>query len=73
MKKNLIIPLLTPLNKLDTIDSTYGCRHSNADICSNNGIIDKCAFCSDDCMCKCPPRSWKKQYERLLKEKGDRG
>ena len=32
------------LNELDSLTQTYGCRHSNPDICNNNGIIGKCAF-----------------------------
>jgi hypothetical protein len=54
-----------PLNKLDSETKTYGCRHSNPDICSNNGISSICAFFSDDKICKKPPNSWKKTYEQI--------
>lgn len=57
------------LHKIDTETQTYGCRHTNPDICSNNSIPGLCAFTSDDCICKKPPRSWKKIYEGLKKEK----
>ena len=60
------------INKEDTLTQTFGCRHSNPDICSNNGVIGKCAFVSDDCICKMPPKSWKKKYEKL-KNKKDSG
>lgn len=65
MKKQELIIKENKLNKEDTMDKTYGCRHSNPEICSNNGIPDKCAFCSSDHICKRPPRSWKKLYEKL--------
>lgn len=57
------------LHKEDTEEKTYGCRHTNPDICSNNSIPDTCAFTSKDCICRKPPRSWKKLYEELKKEK----
>ena len=53
--------------KLDSRDNeyqTYGCRHTNPDICSNNSIPCICAFSSDDYICHKPPRSWKKLYEK---------
>ena len=56
------------LHKIDTETQTYGCRHTNPDICSNNSIPGLCAFTSDDCICKKPPRSWKKISEGLKKE-----
>ena len=64
--------LLRSKAKLDSKDNetqTLGCRHTNPDICSNNSISGICAFTSDDCICKRPPRSWKKLYEKLKKEK----
>ena len=69
MKKQDLIVKKDRLNKENTIDKTYGCRHSNPEICSNNGIPDMCAFCSKDNICKKPPRLWKRMYEELkLKE-----
>lgn len=53
------------LYKLDSIDQTFGCRHTNPDICSNNSIPNVCAFTSDDCICKRPPRSWKRLFQEL--------
>ena len=64
MKKELLVKN-TPLHKEDRIDKTYGCRHSNYDICSNYCLTDKCAFCTKDNICYCPPKSWKKQYIKL--------
>lgn len=45
------------LHEEDTITQTFGCRHTNPDICSNNSIPGICVFTSDDCVCKRPPRS----------------
>lgn len=59
------------LAEVDTENQTYGCRHTNPDICSNNALPNICAFTSDDCICKRPPRSWKKIYEILKKEQGN--
>ena len=56
------------LNNHDSEERTYGCRHTNPDICSNNSLPNICAFTSEDCICKRPPRSWKKLYQEL-KEK----
>ena len=58
-----------PLNEKDCNDKTYSCRHTNPDICSNNSIPNICAFTSDDCICKKPPRSWEKLFEELKKMK----
>ena len=55
------------LHKQDTIEKTYGCRHTNPDICSNNSLPNVCAFTSDDCICKKPPRSWAKLFKELEK------
>ena len=66
MEKNLLMSK-KELNPNDTEIQTYGCRHTNPDICSNNGIPELCAFTSEDCICKKPPRSWKKTYEVLKK------
>lgn len=53
------------LNKEDNESQTYGCRHTNPDICSNNSIPNIYAFTSEDCICKRPPRSWKKLFKEL--------
>lgn len=57
------------LHKEDSLSQTFGCRHTNPDICSNNSLQGVCAFTSEDCICKRPPRSWKKKYEELKKKK----
>lgn len=57
-----------PLNPEDTCDQTYGCRHTNSDICSSHSLDSVCAFVRADKICKKPPRSWKSLYEKLLKE-----
>ena len=63
--KELKIPFNAPLNEMDAENQTYGCRQNNPDICASNSIPGVCAFTSDDCICKKPSRSWKKQYEKL--------
>ncbi len=57
-----------PLNDKDTETQTYGCRHTNPDICKNNGLQDICAFVSSDCICKQPSKAWKKKYKELKKD-----
>lgn len=56
------------LNLEDTETQTYGCRHSNPDICKNCYADNICAFVTEDSICKIPPKSWSKQYKILLKE-----
>lgn len=58
-----------PLNEQDTESQTYGCRQNNPDICTNNSMPGICAFVCEDSICRKPSRSWKKQYEKLLKAK----
>jgi hypothetical protein len=65
MNKTLIIPFNAPLNELDSIIQTYGCRQKNPDICGNNSLPCVCAFVTDDCICRKPSRAWKRQYEKL--------
>lgn len=64
-EKELKTPFNAPLNEMDAENQTYGCRQNNPDICASNSIPGVCAFTSDDCICKKPSRSWKKQYEKL--------
>lgn len=64
-EKGLRVAFSAPLNEQDTETQTYGCRQNNPDICASNSIPGVCAFTSDDCICKKPSRSWKKQYEKL--------
>jgi hypothetical protein len=63
--KELKVPFNAPLNDKDSETQTYGCRQNNSDICANNSIPGVCAFTSDDCICRKPSRSWKKQYQKL--------
>ena len=65
MKKEIKIAFKAPLNGLDTVEQTYGCRANNPDICKNNGIPNVCAFEREDCICKQPSKAWKKQYLKL--------
>jgi len=58
----------SPLNPQDSPAQTYGCRHTNPDVCSNYEMEDVCAFVREDKICKKPPGGWKKQYEILLAE-----
>lgn len=57
------------LSEKDSLEQTYGCRHTNPDICSKNCLPNICAFTSEDCICKNPPRSWKKIFEELKSKK----
>lgn len=57
------------LHSLDTENQTFGCRHTNPDICSNNSIPNLCAFTSEDGICKKPPRSWTKIFLELNQKK----
>ena len=56
-----------PLKEGDTETQTYGCRHTNPDICKNNGLMNVCAFVSEDGICKKPSRAWAKKYRQLQK------
>lgn len=69
MKKNLIFSLKDPIHKEDSEVCTYGCRHSNPDICKSAYMDGVCAFCTEDGKCKNPPNSWKKFYRENNNEK----
>jgi len=56
------------LNELDKEEQTFGCRHSNPDICGNCYVENVCAFTSKDNICKRPPASWRR---RFLAEKNE--
>jgi len=68
MSRELRIPYDAPLHEKDTETQTYGCRQNNPDICAYNSLPGKCAFTTNDCICKTPSRAWKKQYG-VLKSK----
>jgi hypothetical protein len=54
-----------PLDHRDNVKATYGCRHSNPEICGNNALQGKCAFVREDNICMVPPSTWKRQFEKL--------
>jgi hypothetical protein len=54
-----------PLHPLDTEQQTFGCRHTNPDICSKNCMPKVCAFVRPDKICLAPPTSWPKQFKKL--------
>lgn len=61
--KELRVPLYSRLHKEDTEEQTYGCRHSNPDICKYCYVDEVCAFVSKDSICKNPSRKWKRVYK----------
>jgi hypothetical protein len=67
MKKNPNAPY-DPLHPMDTEKQTFGCRHTNPDICANNSLPGKCAFVKPDKICLIPPTSWPKSF-LVLKNK----
>ncbi len=54
-----------PLDERDSDNATWGCRHSNPDICKNHSLYGKCAFIREDNICLLPPTSWKQQFVKL--------
>lgn len=54
-----------PLTPQDTEEHSFGCRHSNPDICKNNQTEGKCAFVRPDGLCLMPPRTWKAIFLEL--------
>ena len=54
-----------PLDARDTPEQTVGCRHTNPDICAKHSLPAACAFVRADGVCKAPPKSWPKQFEKL--------
>ena len=71
VKNELWFVLTAPLNNGDTEQQTYGCRHSNPEICKACFLDEVCAFSSSDNICKRPSKSWKRYYHKLLGEKKD--
>jgi hypothetical protein len=57
-----------PLNPLDTEKQTYGCRHTQPNICARNQLRNVCAFVRKDNVCLAPPLSWPKQFQKLKQE-----
>lgn len=62
-----------PLHVLDAEGQTWGCRHTNPDICAKNGLEGVCAFVRSDNICHSPPKSWPKQFRSLKKLKEEAG
>lgn len=56
------------LNLMDNENETYGCRHSNPDICGSCYIDGICAFSSKDNVCRKPSAKWKKIFKKLKEE-----
>ena len=66
--KELSFALTDRLNDDDNAKQTYGCRHTNPDICGSSYINNVCAFASEDKICKKPSAKWKKIYYLLKRE-----
>ena len=66
MNKSLLIDRNAALKPQDSPCQTYGCRYHNPDNCANNAMENICAFVKADKICKQPPKSWAKQYEKLM-------
>lgn len=62
-----------PLDPVDTLTKTLGCRHSNPNICKNNATLNRCAFVREDRMCLTPPLSWKRIFQELAERAGGYG
>ena len=62
--------LSDPLNDKDTEYQTYGCRHTNPEICGSCDLVGVCAFVTSDFICKKPSRQWKNHF-KLLAEKDE--
>lgn len=58
-----------PLHILDTEEHTFGCRHTQPDICAKNCMPKKCAFVNANNICYAPPQSWRKQFRKLKAKK----
>jgi len=63
------IAFSAPLNEQDTEYQTYGCRHTNPEICKKNGLASVCAFIREDGICKSPSLAWVKQYRILDRQR----
>jgi len=55
------------LHEGDTSNKTWGCRHTNPEICKNHSLFMKCAFVREDNICLIPPLTWRRQFEKLSK------
>lgn len=59
-----------PLQAGESEVLTFGCRHSNPDICAKHSMPGVCAFVAKDSICKLPPVTWKKLYAELIAIQG---
>lgn len=66
--KELCFLITDDLNNGDTENTTYGCRHSNPDICGSCYLDGVCAFSSKDNICKKPSKKWKQIYLKKVSE-----
>lgn len=71
--KNLEFSQDAPLNEADSESQTFGCRHTNPEICGSNRLEGVCAFVTGDSLCRKPPRSWKRIYATLKERGGKNG
>jgi hypothetical protein len=55
-----------PLPPLDSETQTHGCRQTKPSSCAKHSLPGVCAFVRKDNICLSPPRSWKKQFLKLL-------
>lgn len=63
--KNIRVSFKDKLHQFDTEEQTFGCRHSNPEICGSNHLPNVCAFTNNDGICRKPSKAWKKQYYKL--------
>jgi hypothetical protein len=66
--KSLRFSLSAPVNEGDTKDQTYGCRHTNPDICGSCNLDGVCAFVTSDHICRKPSAAWRKYFIKLSGE-----
>jgi len=69
-EKDLMVKFGSPLSAGDTESQTFGCRHTNPDICGSNSVQNICAFVRSDSICIKPSAAWKKQYKKLMEGGG---
>ena len=55
-----------PLHPLDSESRTHACRQTKPSSCAKHSLPGVCAFVRQDNICLSPPRSWKKQFLKLL-------
>lgn len=68
MKHELRFKLTNPLNPLDSETQTFGCRHTNPDICGSCFLEGTCAFVTEDNVCRKPSKAWGRCFQKLRSE-----